>query len=224
MPAIQANARNFLVNSDYPLDQVVYKNPGQLTVSAASFGTSVVAHGLPFTPLPQGNWSTQPDFAVSYEFGSGPPNPSVATSIYLYDVTVDALGPDVTVSVTNYSGSPVTIYYRVYAYQPSNVNLDVPHTNDADTYLLNTDMNYTKLFRADLFAQAAVSGAVAVPHSLGYYPQAAAWTEVSGVIRPIYQADPGISEVTCEVGTVSLIFTFVFPSAMNVHYRIWLDD
>ena len=61
------NPNNFLINTDYPLDMIIYYKFYELTTNGSSSQTVTIPHGLGFTPLLFGVWSTTPDFAgISY--------------------------------------------------------------------------------------------------------------------------------------------------------------
>ena len=165
------DSRNFLLNTDYPLDKIIYMTSGSFTVpSGGGLGASQsVAHGLDFVPLMCGNWSNDSDFSSTKEMAIYEYGDLDGMQAYCY-----ADGTNVTVSSINYGSSDKTIYYRVYGFMPSNVNDTAPSTSSAsDDFVLNTDYNYTKLLAEEYHD--ASSGNVTITHSLGYRPQVIAW-------------------------------------------------
>lgn len=220
--------RNFLVISDYPLDKIIYLYEGQLTAAAGGFATASIPHDLPFAPLIVGNWSTSPLWSVTYEQQSGPiaPNNNYSPILYGFDVTSNNSASNIT--LTNYiSGAPVTAYYRLYGFQPSNSNVDLLATNDADNFILNTEYNYTKLLSANTASIAesfSIDQFVTVTHNLGYIPQVIYWIERSNLIERGAQTTPNGSAISCRVTSDSVIFKSSQALAATLHYRIYIDE
>lgn len=222
MPAIDANAGGFLYTTDYPLDKIIYMGTGSFTVGATSSASDPVAHALPFTPLLDGTWSTDPTFALSYDMGSGPAS---SASGFLFDIApeVSANSTNAIVSAQNVTGSPITVYYRVFGFEPSDVNLDAPFTSSvADNYVLNTDFNYTKLYRADVATSSTV-----ISHGLGHRTQVSMWEEKSGTIRKRNENRNGSSGefyTTVSTSAVTIAFDAFATPGTKAHYRIYLDN
>lgn len=222
MPAIDANAGNFLFSTDYPLDKIIYMDTGSFTVGAMSAADDTVAHGLPFTPLLDGTWSTDPTFALSYDMGSGPAS---TASGFLFNIApeVSANATNAIVSAQNNTGSPVTVYYRIFGFEPSNANLDAPFTtNAADHYALNTDYNYTKLYQAGIATSSTV-----ISHGLGRRTQVNMWEEKSGTIRKVNEnrnGSGGEFYTTVSTSAVTISFDPFGTPGTEAHYRIYLDN
>ena len=117
MPAIQANAKSFLINSDYPLDKVVYINQGSVNIGGGI--DRIIAHGLPFTPLISFVWSFTADFAITYQFNNGSfpsGNPGYYFSLQL---SIQANATNITLS-GNGTITSTTVYYRIFGF-PHNI-------------------------------------------------------------------------------------------------------
>lgn len=230
MPAILANARKFLANSDYPFDKVVYLKTGSYTVPNNTMGETVtIPHGLPFTPLIGGNWSLMSSFTVAYEYSSGP-FPSSALG-YLFDTitNVYADATNIYVSADNLNASAKTIYYRIFGFQPSTDESDVPGiASQGDSFLFNSGYNYTKLYLSGYVDTPATSGSsvnVAVLHDLGYIPQISAWVSNSTYVAPVGSSHTFASTTLASANSSYLNFTVKpFTSAQRAYYRIYLDS
>jgi len=230
MPADIVKAKNFDLTTDFPLDKVIYLNSGSLNIAASGTGSATIPHGLPFIPLTNLIWSTTPDFSISYMAGSGP----AAVDPTLYQLGIDsAVNADATnnvVSFTNFFTSPVTIYYRLYAFEPSDSNADLPMTaQTGDTFTLNTDYNYTKLY---MQGKLTLSGSTSIFHGLGYIPQIEVWIGTATTNYPPQQfinlLDTSSGTVIGNVGiyatATTLNFTGSVFGALYLHYKVYLDD
>lgn len=164
---------DFIVDSDHPMDLVVFVAEGNITSFSNGYGAATIAHGLPFTPLPFGVWSSnggttwQPITGISAE-----PNKPFA-QIY-------GTSTQVTIAIQlNSSGTP--IMYRIFGFAPSGASGDVtPPALRFSSFSLNTDFDYSKLIASIVWPATATSGTTLVTHSLGYIPEVAAWEENSG--------------------------------------------
>lgn len=224
MPAILANSRSFRLSSDYPLDKIVWMYTGSVTLAANGNKDVVLPHSLPFTPLPTGTWTTASDWSVSYEINSGP----LGGNPFTVNTSVEANATNVTFANQNNVNSPVTLYFRIYCLEPSDVNLDAPSTNmGVDNFMLNSGLNYTKLFLAGVTTATTASGTYTpvVIHNLGYKPQVMAWVEELGIARPLAFSQP-VSGNSISVSSVSLGIRYIAygTNPMRVHYRVYVDE
>jgi hypothetical protein len=206
--------RNFLLNTDYPLDKVVYMTSGSFS-AAGGGGLGTVHqfnHGLSYTPLIVGTWSTNSDFSTSREGGYFAFEGTDPNTIY---TQFFANSTKITVSTFNPPAPAVTIYYRIYAFMPSNVNVDSSFTTaSADTFALNTDYNYTKLFSSGIATAAATT---TITHDLGFRPQVMAWIKDSSVAYGTSMVvDMGYVKAT----TTTVVIT---SPSKDIHYRIYAD-
>jgi len=209
------DARNFLLNSDYPMDQIVGFMSGSMTVANGVLDSVDTSHGLSFTPLPVGSWSYQAAFDTSYptvvDYNGNGARPSVK---------VQANGSVLRVTVNNNTGSSKTIYWRVFFLLPSTVDPDVSSTALSSIPLtFNSDNNYTKLL-----SEGYVTSTTTVSHGLGYRPQIAAWGQYgTGFVEEVELSDARapITEAI-EVTTTDLIIT-MGGTYVGTHYRIYGD-
>ena len=208
-----ANPNDFLLNTDYELDKIVLFHEGQFT------GSTSFTHKLGFTPLIFGVWSTDKDF-----YSVNPINGELDSSSEPgYTPTLSVRGVATSTSVQLTSGgnnSNQVLYYRVYAFQPSNSNKPVqPTANKSRKFVFNTDYNYCKLMHAGIFTHNGEE----FRHNLGYVPQVIAWQQdnSTGNIRPL--------TVSSEASGYGLTITgnrLVCGSNIsgNVHWRIYYDE
>ena len=163
---------NLLLTTDKPLDKVVYLHTEAVAIAAYDYNDVTIAHGLSFLPLVNAQWSTSPDFSTSYNIGGGP-NTGASRS---YNTGIAADATNVYINTTNNTASAVTLYFRIYGLMLNTVNDDAPHTaSSGDSFVLNTDYNYTKLVAAGTVTGPS-SGyqIINVDHSLLYRPQVSA--------------------------------------------------
>lgn len=231
MPAILSNAKDFLLNSDFPQDKVVLLKSGSMSVGASSTVTVDIPHGLPFRPLVGGNWSTSSTFSLSLDYGTGTfPSPSPG-SLFAHTSSLTADATNVSVTSQNTTGSTTTFYYRIFGLEPSTSSAELGGTaSSGDELTLSSDYNLVKLYLNAYVDQAATGGSPVtqvIPHNLGYRPQVLAWKELSGIIYPLTEATPSASgyQTSVKVTTASIsIIIQAFAPAQRIHYRVYLDD
>lgn len=225
MPANTLYAPSFDLDTDYPLDKVIYIASGSGSISGSS--DIVFPHGLPFAPMTGFYWSLTPDFSVIYENNVGPfpsGNPSVTFTL---QVAIEADATNVTLRGNGILGS-TTIYYRVFGFQPDDLDENLSSTsNQADQFILNTDYNYLKLLTADNVTLAA-GASTTITHNLGYKPQVTGWFQYLGTIYPLQfvSLDPtGVAQnSSMEITDTTLVLYNgpILPS--KFYYRIYLDS
>lgn len=207
------DARNFLLDTDSPLDKVVGYQTGSASVSAFSPINLLFDHGLDFRPLAIGRWSTDPSFNLSYDemWTLSPIQLSVA-----FRTSVDKLH----VGGFNLRSSTQTVYWKVLYFMPSNVDAQADFTQqNLDSFNINTDYNYTKLLQAGVHSGSTGT----ITHSLGYYPQVEAWWDDGMFMNSAmaYHGDLPRTELT----TSSLVFKAgVATTPTAWHYRIYADE
>lgn len=206
-----ADPRNFLLDSDYPLDQVVYMASGSYTSTTSGAGDiSQIAHGLPFRPLLVGKWSLKSDFSTSRE---------CYLPIYtdINGIYVQAFSNDTTITISsiNFTGASKTVYWQVYGFMPSNVNVDASFTSaNADIFAFNSDYNYTKLYYNDIVT---ASASTTITHNFGYRPQTMAWLkDISIYGTGMVNVDTYVKVTTSDV--------IVTSASKDVHLRIYADS
>lgn len=229
MPADVQKAKNFLLTTDFPLDKVIYLQSGSDTIPFPTAGYVVtIAHGLPFIPLVSGSWSLTSDFSLLYEYGSGTfPSSNIGASNFDQSMTISADSVNVYITPINVSGSSFTLYYRIFAFEPSDSNEDLEPTASAgDDFVLNTDYNYTKLYLNDVILSPAV-GTEVILHNLGYEPQVMAWVNDAGITKPIDVSEaPTLGTYVTAVVTDTTL-EFIIPVGLapeRIDYRLYLDD
>lgn len=208
-----ASPDNFLLNSDYPVDKIVYKISGSFSATGGGgLGTlSQFNHNLGFRPLIIGTWSTDSNFSTSREGGffsfEGTDPDTIYTQFYSNDTQIS-------ISTFNPTVPTVTIYYRIYGFMPSNINADAAFTASlADKFQLNTDYNYTKLYLSGITTAAATT---TITHNLGYRPQVMAWLKDASIYGTEMIVDMGYIKVT----TTTIVIT---APSNDVHYMIYAD-
>lgn len=218
-------ANNAIISSDTPLDKIVYMDSGSFSVPTGSFLEINVPHTLGFRPLIICTWSTDPNFTVSYEAGT-----SGYASMSVPQLTAQAMPNSIRFLPLNQTGSNLTYYWRVFGFMPSDVDVDAPFTATiADSFALNTDYNYTKLWKEDVILW--TPGTQAVDHNFGYRPQVDIWFEQelnADLLSRWYQGMDTSYLGTDNVRITDTQVLFDFRSSGGVsgrkwYYRIYLD-
>jgi len=216
-----ADPRNFLLNTDYPVDKVVYINQG--SVSMAGGVDRDIAHGLPFIPLVSFVWSFTPDFSVTYQYNMGPFPSGNPGYFFSLQVSISANATNIRLSGNGVLGA-TTIYYRIFAFVPDDFVGDIPSTTTlADNFVLLTDLNYTKLLTSSSVVLAP-GQVFPIGHGLGYFPQVLAWVRPNNgpTIYPLEAQSP--YNVNSEITTSSLILNNQDFQPQTVYYRIYTDE
>ncbi len=170
---------NLLVNTHYPMPWIVWKREYSFQVPGHDFAVKDFAHGLPFTPLLIGQWSTNPNFSPSYdltvEVPGGATGGQVASSclISANATNIRAVGDN------SNSDNTETFYLRLMAFAPPNYTGDVNPVDYASPFRYNSRYRYQKLFLSGL-----ASSGETVKHGLGYIPQARVWMNYDGYVSP----------------------------------------
>ena len=222
MPAIAANAQNFLINSDYPMDKVVYLLSDSASMTG---GTSLtIPHGLPFTPLVDMVWSYNSNFSVTYSDNAGPAPSAVYGWVFDLQVTVQSDATNIYIN----AGGPAaaaTVYYRVFAFQPDDSNVELPATaSSGDSFVLNSTYNYAKLLTAGHVSYGTGAVSMVIPHNLGYIPQVKVWLK-STRLNPLnaLSDDPFLWRIDATTASITVSNTSTF-TAGTMYYRIYMDQ
>lgn len=228
-----AQVKQMQLDSDFPTDKIIYLKTGSFSVPAMNTGNSTFAHGLSFAPLLGGNWSLTPDFAVTYEFGSGSYPAPVPGYFFATQTDIYANAANIYVNAQNITGSGITIYYRLFGFEPTTSAAVSSITSvSADSYIVNSGHNLTKLYMQGHVAGVSTTSTIIrtpLNHSLGYIPQVLAWREnIYDQILPMYYATPGTeSLVTSLIVTTAQIIVLTPKYSSDdkrIHYRIYLDE
>lgn len=225
---------NFVINSMYSMDFLCGYWEGSYTTSEISSSTQI-AHGLGFIPLCTGVYSydggtTWVPFRPAGSFISG----GVFASVYS-----DA--DKVWLFVANFTGSQVTVNYRIFGFQPSDATSPVPIPAQTNDFTINTMNNYAKVVamgKVDISDLTINAESTLVTHNLGYVPEALVWMDFTGdgvrtciEVESIYYAS-GEEDTTwsyfCK--TSSALRYFLRSSSTKdgpinaLHYRIYGDQ
>ncbi len=202
---------DFLLNTDYEMDKIVLYKTG--TINAGQYDVQI-NHNLPFVPLVFGIFSYNEDFSDSYSMPY-----SYVTRDNTINVNLTANNSTVFLSYINYSGSPAKIYYRVFAFEPSDSRAKVGATSKyAKQFILNTDYNYCKLKEKGVVD--ALSP-VTIKHDLGYIPQVLVWNESAGSAFPVQTSTPYSSGAPQARVTKDALYIYNMERG---HYRIYYDE
>lgn len=216
--------RNFLLNTDYEMDKIIYFKEGSLNANDYDIP---ISHKLGFAPLIFGVCAFNEDFSdprtIPFE---------QITQSNTIQFTAQANSNELRLSYLNYSGSPAKIYYRIYAFEPTDVYAKVGQTsNHASKLILNTDYNYCKLFKKGIVVSDTV-----IKHDFGYVPQVLAWKEVNDyshglMIEPSEESlkynEPGGGNFGITVNSSNVTIHDLASMQgfiQKVHYRIYYDE
>lgn len=208
------DARNFLLNTDYPMDKVIYMKSGSF-----NFGEINIPHGLGFMPLPLVQFSFDSDFNTCYEVTDRPWELYPSTFPYIFAVSSNST--NIKIEAYGFGGPYSTVYYRVLCFAPSNVYSNVTTTPVAnDEFIINTDYNYTKLYMSGITNQNTT-----INHNLGYVPQVIVWQETDPGITPTQYYGFPLNEAP-QITTTQLILPAINAASTikRFHYRIYIDD
>lgn len=194
--------RNFLLNTDYEMDKVIYFASGDITPGNGWY----VEHNLGFTPLVFGVCAFNSDFS----------DPRISpflqwTNPGQIQFQFNATNTDIIMNYANSQSPNQKLYYRFYAFEPSNSSAAIPSTSNlANKFVLNTDYNYCKLFKKGI-----ANGNTTIQHNLGYIPFVLAWFEP--FTAPWWRSDKD-DYITVTNSTV------VIHTTSTIHYRIYYDE
>jgi len=231
------SAKEMLMISDYPFDQVVLLKSGSFTLPASSSGyLHSFDHGLSFTPLCGGNWSMQTDFSIQYEYSSGTFPSGLLGVLFQRTINVFATSDKVYLSCDNNS-STVTIYYRVYGFEPkSSSSLISPIASLGGDMTLSSDYGNPKLYLDNCIDLPSTGGSVQlvnVIHNIGTHPQTMGWvtydtyngSTVEPAVHPIGSTNGASEGITLVINEVEIVWVLPpFIGAHRAYYRIYLDS
>ena len=221
------NPRNFIINTDYPVDHVVYIK--DVVVPFSSTGIEI-EHGLGFAPLLMGLFTTD-------DWNTSMPIDTPASS----GDNIGNLQTEATqrvIRLINYGRLNRSVKARLFGLMPSDVNVDVvPPKIRYSNFNFNTDFNYSKLIKADVFNTNWNSGEnIVYHHGLDYIPEVEAWQEDnSGVVKKFFNIyDPngvnfssmGSRIVYAKITTQDFIIRTdgANQDITKIHYRIYGDQ
>lgn len=144
-----ASLNRFILNSDYPVEQIVFYAQIEVTTSkydTSNFGsaTARVDYDLPFIPLPYAVASQYEDFSDSR--GIDPSLMPDDSSDYWQISDLKAYADHMECKVMSQSPINRKVYVRFYGLRPPGEIGEVsPTSTQAGTFLLNTDTQYAPL-------------------------------------------------------------------------------
>lgn len=218
------DARKFLISSDYPMDLVVWSTSGEKVVAAQSWSTLDILHGLPFKPLFFGLYSIDGGNTwVALDVG-------IANGADLYPQA-----DSTKVSIEIHSRVQTTLKYKIWAYAPSNASSEITPPSSENTFRINSDRDYLKLVKADIWNAVAGEDTVFYNHNLGYKPWAMMWFEYTdGTIHPplfVKSGNASLSPNRCvsvDDNSLRASFTTLAINADDtlkaIHYRVYADE
>lgn len=215
-----ADPRQFVLNSDYPTDKIACYFSQQYTVPSMDARDFTIPNTLPFRPLIFGYWATNPDF-------NNPHSINDINYVTADKITVEVWSRDdsIWVDIFNETGAEVTVYLRLFGFEPSNSAAEVPSTVlDANKFIMNTEYNYLKLYSAGVVDIS--QGNARIDHNLGYKPQILAWRETP---RSTAETETGLIAEALDGDGVfvsdSSVFFDNYPTPNSkIHYRIYADE
>ena len=231
------NIDNFRLDSDYPMDKIVYFKEGTFTPSNGSFSFS---HGLSFTPLLFGVISKTSNFAESFSFNSPMVETGAITNfaprgimILSNSTTVYFYIPDELRSVLT-----GTYYYRLYGFSDESSNITASETSTSGgNLILSSDYNYYKLFESG-DVEYTGSPSVTINHNLGYKPFVLLWGRSktftdefpADITQLSYVSDSGDGIPAAHISSSQLVIDCLSSSGSlglkfnKVWYRIYANE
>lgn len=169
--------KDFISSSDYPVPVLALKMSTSLQVPVGEYwneNQKALPHGLPFTPLIVGQWSTNGNFNPAYDlstqiplfYGSGRPQ---------FVVVVGADNRNIYIDCSHNNQSLTTFYFRLTGFIPPDYEGRVSSVEDSSNFTLNSDFNYPKILEQRKINVDANTDFI-INHNLGYVPQARLWS------------------------------------------------
>lgn len=203
---MKIDPRDFLLNTDYEMDKIVYFTSGEISPGE----TISIPNNLSFTPLVFGVCAFNEDFS---DPKISPYQESIDSGTILLQFY--ARNGEIVVRYQNDRSSSEKMYYRIYAFEPTGSSSNAPYTSSkAKKVILNTDYNYCKLYK-----KGVTDSDLAITHNFGYIPFVLAWREGGGTCMPQWFSDN-------DLGYVEVTNTTVYLKSGNdkLHYRIYYDE
>lgn len=191
----------FLLNSDYPLDQIVYYSAFETTASSGGTINKTIPHGLGFKPLLFGVYATKPDFSDSLGISDG-----------IFSVIARGYDDHIEVIAGNFSAG-AKVYVRLYGFAPASYTGFCRATSTSSKPLIiSTDYEYAPLIfeaevtcssyddedpyitkdydvRRGFLREVTKAAAINVKHDLGYKPSVMTWSETNGYTQLAFSAE-----------------------------------
>lgn len=173
----KVDPRDFLLNTDYEMDKIIYFTELSQTVSSET--TITIPHKLETVPLVFGIWSNNANFSNSHELNAQTEFSGNVTPCYVVSDSSD-------IRVTLSADQSTTFYVRIFGFEPNyktsdgSINLSGKKFSTTSKYaknfILNTGYNYLKLLKAGNFLEwDGDQYCFSYAHNLGYLPQVLQW-------------------------------------------------
>lgn len=164
------NYNNFKINSNFKTDLIVFSYSGTINLDIYGYGTLSVNHGLSFTPLPFGLYSTDGgttwndiDFQTQEGFGQMFATPST-----------------IEITINIYNNPPASVLIRIFGFAPSTVpNVIVNPPTPLSKFYLDSRKTYELLIASGRTVINNSSSLQTIyTHNLGYLPRIMLWEEL----------------------------------------------
>lgn len=212
-----ANPTDFLLNTDYEMDKIVYYASGEIMPTGNTY-EYVEEFNLGFIPLFFATLSFTEDFSDTRMSSTISEDGTI--------IQMQSYSDGIAIRYENPNNPNQKLYYRIYAFEPSDSTASVGKTQkDAKQFILNTDYNYCKLYKKGISTSDTT-----INHSLGYVPFVLAWSEnkwtnpAPGVITPCWFSGAESSNIPSVSVTSSSVTISGVPANGKVHYRIYYDE
>lgn len=220
--------KDFVLSSDYPIDQVIYRSDTiPIAVGANDYKDDVkIPHTVGELFLPMAQFSTSSDFSQNvFEVTMS----SFINGEFRYITNLEVDSNFIYISATNRTSAAVTFYFRVIGFALSNSHLKVPFTGFYHDMTFDTDNNQLKLYKSGSVT-VRVNQPVQIAHGLEYRPLVLVWVEDIGRIKPLSYASLDLtpnSEYSAYVDKNALTLSYMEQFAdvsVNYYYRIYADE
>lgn len=137
------NPNNFLVNTDYPLDMIIYYKYHSFKTNSSKTQDITIAHNLGFAPLLFGSWSFNQDFSKAFSLLSD------AYGDNQLALSVKSDENNIYIHKYQYSPQQKNVYIKIYGYAPTTWTGDCEPTAQSNgPLILDTDNKYASLLAA----------------------------------------------------------------------------
>lgn len=218
--------KDFVLSSDYPIDQVVYRSRViPLTIASYDYATANVPHSVGGIFLPIAQYSLSGDFS-SNTFGVGTSEVD-ANGAQKYRTSLGVYSDRLFIEANNWTAIPVTLYFRAIGLAIQGDHRSFAATSQYHGLLLNTDTNQLKLIKSGTVVVPS-GAATSIPHSLGYVPTALVWqNSYWGVIAVDYTSiEPSDYGTNVIIDSQNLTITQkdINNTPRTYYYRIYADE
>lgn len=227
------DARNFLLNTDYPIDIIIGRIIDSAVIRhATSMSDSIlitIPHGLSYAPLCVGLFTDVSDFSIYYKFGSSPQFYFSTTNQYTNRIagTVESDATNIYITFINFDTTR-TIYYRVSLLAPNNSgSTDALSPALRQDFYINTDNRIMNLHMYDHSTYNIVNNLVnlVVNHDLGYIPMVMCWTSTNKIRQVGCENTIGVTGVDSyfdvDEQNIYINITDYVDSSIDIYYRIY---